>query len=278
MTCTDSHYARHQWRLHLYASQSLLWVTICTHGCEFRVYVSRRWHLHLLHVLQSPSIYGSRTSYMGHELDIYSGLVCVPTTDGGDQTWNNYDCRNFKQCSRESPYLSNWFSRESPKLQTFLYVQLSPLLKRSVRKTDRSRDPNIWSLISSVSGVCACACICVCACACACICVCASASACVRVCLCVSGLCLYLCLCLSFSLSLVFSFSVSGVVCVCVCVCVRMCLRVFLCVCACLRVVVCVCVYLRVYVYVCGWFSAFRRVWMYMFVCVCMYMHARVGV
>jgi len=274
MTCTDSHYARHQWRVHLYASQSLQWVTICTHGCEFRVYVGRRWNLHLLHVLQSPTIYGSRTSYMGHELDIYSSLVSVPTTDGGDQTWNNYDCRNFKQFSRESPCLSNWFSRESPKFQT-LFNMSKRIPHYSKGLSGKLIDLEIqifevWSRPWVVSVP-----------------VPASSSVSVPVPVSVPAsvsvplpvfVSVFVSVALFLPLSRFLLLCTWCGMCVCVCVCVRMCLRVFLCVCACLRVVVCVCVYLRVYVYVCGWFSAFRRVWMYMFVCVCMYMHARVGV
>jgi len=69
--------------------------------------------------------------------------------------------------SRESPYISKTFSRESPKFQAAFYAS-----KRSPRhsqecpgKQDKSGDPNILRLASSVSG-CVCICICVCACVC----------------------------------------------------------------------------------------------------------------
>ena len=43
-----------------------------------------------------------------------------------------------------------------PKIRNTFSVEYteSPSLKGSIEKTDRSRDPDIWSLISSVSGIC----------------------------------------------------------------------------------------------------------------------------
>jgi len=82
-----------------------------------------------------------------------SGLI--HTTNGGDRTWNNYDCQNFQQVFTEVPVhikqlftgvpqISNEFSRE---------FMVSPSLKRSIRETDRSGHPNILSPISSMSWV-----------------------------------------------------------------------------------------------------------------------------
>jgi len=56
--------------------------------------------------------------------------------------------------SRESPYISNTFSRETPKLQTGFYVSTrSPHhSKECPEKPHKSGDPNILSLVSSESG------------------------------------------------------------------------------------------------------------------------------
>jgi len=56
--------------------------------------------------------------------------------------------------SRESPYIWQTFSRESPKLQTGFHgsKRKSPSLKRMDGKTVQYGDPNILSLISSMSG------------------------------------------------------------------------------------------------------------------------------
>jgi len=57
--------------------------------------------------------------------------------------------------SRESPYISNTFSRESPKFQTgFQVSKQSPYHALEYPgKPGKSGNPNILSLISSVSGV-----------------------------------------------------------------------------------------------------------------------------
>jgi len=56
---------------------------------------------------------------------------------------------------RDFPYISNTFSREFPEIYTSFFVCKRSLLRHSkdLSKTDRCRDPNIFCLISSVSGV-----------------------------------------------------------------------------------------------------------------------------
>ena len=55
--------------------------------------------------------------------------------------------------SRQSPYISNMFARESPNFQPGFHVSnQSPRHSKKGRKAAVSGDPNILSLISSVSG------------------------------------------------------------------------------------------------------------------------------
>jgi len=57
--------------------------------------------------------------------------VCEPLkceSDGGNQTSNNYDCQICNKVSKESPYISNTYSRESPEFQTGFHLS-----KRSPR-------------------------------------------------------------------------------------------------------------------------------------------------
>ena len=76
-------------------------------------------------------------------------------TGRGDQTSKNHDCQNVDQVFNESPWLLNKFPLDSAKFQTDFYgsKRESLLLKRVDRKTVQSRDPNILSRISFVSGV-----------------------------------------------------------------------------------------------------------------------------
>jgi len=61
------------------------------------------------------------------------------------------------QFSLECPYISNTFSRDSPRFQTSFHVSKreSLSLTWTHRNPVRSGNPNIWSLISFVSGSCA---------------------------------------------------------------------------------------------------------------------------
>ena len=78
---------------------------------------------------------------------------CV-TTDGGDRKLNkNTTAKISNKFSRESTDISNMFLRKSSRFEIGFYVsKRSPRhSKRSIRKTDRSWDPNILSLVSSES-------------------------------------------------------------------------------------------------------------------------------
>jgi len=61
--------------------------------------------------------------------------------------------QNSNEFTQESPYISNTFSRESPNVLTCFHgsKRKSPSLKRVDGKPVQSGDPNILSLISSVS-------------------------------------------------------------------------------------------------------------------------------
>ena len=51
----------------------------------------------------------------------YRSLL-IDSTDGGGRTSDNYECQNFGTFSRECPYISNTFSRESPNFRTSFHV------------------------------------------------------------------------------------------------------------------------------------------------------------
>ena len=75
-------------------------------------------------------------------------------TNGGDRTWNKYDCENIQRVSTGVPVYINHIFMGIPNLHTIFHV-----CNRSPRyfnylwgKPDRFRDPNILSLISPGSG------------------------------------------------------------------------------------------------------------------------------
>jgi len=93
-------------------------------------------------------------SHVTHE-----SVDCVTSsiaTDGGNRTSNNYDCQNFQQVFTGVPvHIKHVFSGLPKISNSFSFSRgytESPSLKRSTRKSGRSGDPNILSLISSVSG------------------------------------------------------------------------------------------------------------------------------
>ena len=96
--------------------------------------------MHIVHTNKYSSI------FLGHAYNCYTR---EGTIDRGDQTSKNYDCQNFRQLFTGGPVhikhvftgvpeISNEFSRESTE---------SPSLKRSTRKSGRSRDSIFSRLI-----------------------------------------------------------------------------------------------------------------------------------
>ena len=76
------------------------------------------------------------------------------TKHGGDRTEINFACQNFQQLFTGSPiHIKHVFKGVPRNSNEFAseYTE-SPSLNRSTRKSGTSPDPNIYGLISSVSG------------------------------------------------------------------------------------------------------------------------------
>jgi len=75
-------------------------------------------------------------------------------TDGRDQTQKNYDFQNFQQnFTGVRTHQTRFLVSPQYFKKVFTEVKESSVNQKSGRKTVQSRDPNIWSVISSVSGV-----------------------------------------------------------------------------------------------------------------------------
>jgi len=76
------------------------------------------------------------------------------STDGEDRNSHNYDCQNIYQVFTGVPIYIKHAITGVPKIANDFSVEytMSPSLRKSIGKTDRSRDPNLLSVISSLSG------------------------------------------------------------------------------------------------------------------------------
>ena len=100
----------------------------------------------LIHMCQNSLIRA-----MMHSIWLWETRQC---TDRGARTSSHFDCQNLQQVFTGVPvHIKKVFTRIPKISNEFLreYTE-SPLTKRSIRNTNRSEDPNILSLISSMSG------------------------------------------------------------------------------------------------------------------------------